>query len=1020
MSKSVKFYRAKDEFGRSELRALPRPDGAVFAVTRSQFNARRWNVATHVAGFTALRIVTDEMSQSDAKALVTAAVELHGENGATARVYALAKLRRALLETQGSGRRERLSVRIERVTANLLRGDGVFVPADASGDGFAYVLDKPQDARTELVKACDAYRGSGSDAATAAENLERVKRADAAVQREQEDARLGIDWTRAECDESERESYRAHIAEVSTRGRLALVSGWSDDAEVLRVFADDTAAVDASYDALTAGETSTLRRVYWHEDGRGWQFERRAGVAVNEAPRIHSFASSGEAYDASQTHEDIADGDILLVPSERACAVLVSAWPTAVEATARGRAFHVLNEDASWRAISRTAGDGVDDYSPSARVAAEVLAELRAGVRAAHALDYFVRGAVLAGMRAKLADAAPSLAVVARHTGTEDGYCYDVKRDGATIEDASGWHDKEDAFRAALEIAAEDAMSATDALHNGAIACERYASDIRSRHEGAEDIAAAHEIAAGKLRRMARKLEAFADAPISGGSDAAPDLAAWRVTLGSATVGYVSASPHATVVGLRSLAKRDGLIPRGTKALTLYAFRRVEGAEIAAAVCGALRRAYDAWQSDKLEASTAASELPTAPQSLSDAARDIVDTLSELDASPFCADVRDARRAHLDALARVFRGMPLDELAAWHGADIFERVAKCELGDFRALAALASLVRPRYFVAKLGSDALSFAVLDLDTERAARHFSQDAALQCAHRLNTGEWNEDEAPYPAGAHVFEDCSTWSLNPCARFRRVTLRAEDLSDVTPALANVVADWTLEFAADTLWQNVDEDTIADVWNEDAATVFTAVGRVYDGGIRALVSDALALPRAERDAEQAADKLATEGFKTYPSTERQRFAVSARIARKEAPRVLELAAVLCGEGEDTSEDRREIAERAADVLVDADALTAAELVKRLPSRVLELVRVSDVNVSELLAATLEARSLRERSKLYRGRGELWSAAEDALLAAVAKLEEIAREARGHLRANQASYFAGDGEDAELGMPRAE
>lgn len=45
-------------------------------------------------------------------------------------------------------------------------------------------------------------------------------------------------------------------------------------------------------------------------------------------PEIHAFESSGEAYDASQCEDHISDGDILLVPSEKSAAILVSAWPT--------------------------------------------------------------------------------------------------------------------------------------------------------------------------------------------------------------------------------------------------------------------------------------------------------------------------------------------------------------------------------------------------------------------------------------------------------------------------------------------------------------------------------------------------------------------------------------------------------------------------------------------------------------------------------------------------------------------
>jgi hypothetical protein len=46
--------------------------------------------------------------------------------------------------------------------------------------------------------------------------------------------------------------------------------------------------------------------------------------------KVHEFATSGEAYDASQYRDDIKDGDVLHVPSEGSAAVLLSAWPISV------------------------------------------------------------------------------------------------------------------------------------------------------------------------------------------------------------------------------------------------------------------------------------------------------------------------------------------------------------------------------------------------------------------------------------------------------------------------------------------------------------------------------------------------------------------------------------------------------------------------------------------------------------------------------------------------------------------
>ncbi|MBF6460187.1 hypothetical protein IU433_14190 [Nocardia puris] len=61
--------------------------------------------------------------------------------------------------------------------------------------------------------------------------------------------------------------------------------------------------------------------------------------------KIHVFASSDEAYDASQCRDDILDGDILIVPNEGVAGWLSQAWPIA--ATRNTGAFHRLNEAAA-------------------------------------------------------------------------------------------------------------------------------------------------------------------------------------------------------------------------------------------------------------------------------------------------------------------------------------------------------------------------------------------------------------------------------------------------------------------------------------------------------------------------------------------------------------------------------------------------------------------------------------------------------------------------------------------------
>lgn len=61
-------------------------------------------------------------------------------------------------------------------------------------------------------------------------------------------------------------------------------------------------------------------------------------------PTVHLFESSGDAYDASQTRDDISDGDVLVVESERVVGFLVKAWPVAV--SDEHGAFHALDPDA--------------------------------------------------------------------------------------------------------------------------------------------------------------------------------------------------------------------------------------------------------------------------------------------------------------------------------------------------------------------------------------------------------------------------------------------------------------------------------------------------------------------------------------------------------------------------------------------------------------------------------------------------------------------------------------------------
>jgi hypothetical protein len=88
---------------------------------------------------------------------------------------------------------------------------------------------------------------------------------------------------------------------------------------------------------------------------------------------VHTFESTAEAYDASQTREEIHDGDVLYVPSEDAIAVLVSAWPTALDAEHAGGSFHVLEDGVSWDSIPDEVRRVNNNYSASVALARETL-----------------------------------------------------------------------------------------------------------------------------------------------------------------------------------------------------------------------------------------------------------------------------------------------------------------------------------------------------------------------------------------------------------------------------------------------------------------------------------------------------------------------------------------------------------------------------------------------------------------------------------------------------------------------
>jgi hypothetical protein len=76
---------------------------------------------------------------------------------------------------------------------------------------------------------------------------------------------------------------------------------------------------------------------------------------------IHRFETASEAYDASQTRDEIHDGDVLVSISEGIVGILVEAWPAAI--TDERGCFHRLEEGRDWT----TFDDGF--YAESFRIA---------------------------------------------------------------------------------------------------------------------------------------------------------------------------------------------------------------------------------------------------------------------------------------------------------------------------------------------------------------------------------------------------------------------------------------------------------------------------------------------------------------------------------------------------------------------------------------------------------------------------------------------------------------------------
>jgi hypothetical protein len=95
-------------------------------------------------------------------------------------------------------------------------------------------------------------------------------------------------------------------------------------------------------------------------------------------PQVHEFATSGEAYDASQTDDTIHDGDVLVVRNGRAVAIMLSAWPTATDEDLSGEHFHVAEASLDWTRVPAIDPNlPSHDYSRSIEIAQPIIDEIK-------------------------------------------------------------------------------------------------------------------------------------------------------------------------------------------------------------------------------------------------------------------------------------------------------------------------------------------------------------------------------------------------------------------------------------------------------------------------------------------------------------------------------------------------------------------------------------------------------------------------------------------------------------------
>jgi hypothetical protein len=74
--------------------------------------------------------------------------------------------------------------------------------------------------------------------------------------------------------------------------------------------------------------------------------------------RVHTFSSTATGYDQTQYRNDIHDGDVLFVPTERVAGFLMQAWPIAVSVN-NGEFHRYTSDDLIIDGIDYTASDAV-------------------------------------------------------------------------------------------------------------------------------------------------------------------------------------------------------------------------------------------------------------------------------------------------------------------------------------------------------------------------------------------------------------------------------------------------------------------------------------------------------------------------------------------------------------------------------------------------------------------------------------------------------------------------------------